>query len=110
MNRGRRKELYFFRDQQGLEVDFLFPGESGSLWMVECKASKTVQPAMAGPLQSLRRTMGKHELVRAAIIHPKAASPAPMRTVAPHVEALDVQEFLDALADKTVRPRKRRQE
>ena len=25
-NQGRRKELYHFRDQQGLEVDFLFPG------------------------------------------------------------------------------------
>ena len=109
VNRGRRKELYYFRDQQGLEVDFLFPGDSGSLWMVECKTSKTVQPAMAGPLQSLRRAMGKHEPVRAAIIHLKAASPAPIRTVAPQVEALDVQEFLNALGGETVRPRKRRE-
>jgi uncharacterized protein len=109
VNLGRRKEIYYFRDQQGLEVDFLFPGESGGLWMVECKASKTVQPAMAGPLQSLRRTMGKHEPVRAAIIHPKAAHPAPMRTVAPEVEALDVQEFLDALVVKKARQRKRRE-
>jgi len=108
-NRGRRKELYYFRDQQGLEVDFLFPGDSGGSWMVECKASKTVQPAMAGPLQSLRRAMGKHEPVRAAIIHSKAASPAHIRTVAPQVEALDVQEFLNALGGETVRPRKRRE-
>jgi len=27
INRGRRKELYHFRDQQGLEVDFLFPND-----------------------------------------------------------------------------------
>ncbi len=108
VNRGRRKELYYFRDQQGLEVDFLFTGETGSLWMVECKASKTVQPAMAGPLQSLRRAMGKREPVRAAIIHPKAASPGPMRTVAPQVEALDVQEFLDELNGGKARPRRKR--
>lgn len=108
VNRGRRKELYYFRDQQGLEVDFLFTGETGSLWMVECKASKTVQPAMAGPLQSLRRAMGKHAPVRAAIIHPKAASPGPMRTVAPQVEALDVQEFLDELNGGKARPRRKR--
>ncbi|GIU77515.1 MAG: ATPase [Bryobacteraceae bacterium] len=108
VNRGRRKELYYFRDQQGLEVDFLFTGETGSLWMVECKASKTVQPAMAGPLQSLRRAMGKREPVRAAIIHPKAASPGPMRTVAPQVEALDVQEFLDELNGGMARPRRKR--
>lgn len=64
---------------------------------------------MAGPLQSLRRAMGKHDAVHAAIIHPKVASPAPIRTVAPQVEALDVQEFLDALAVKTARQRKRRE-
>lgn len=109
VNRGRRKELYYFRDQQGLEVDFLFPGESGGLWLAECKASKTVQPAMAGPLQSLRRAMGNHEPVHAAIIHPKAAHPAPMRAVAPQVEALDVREFLDVLAGRSARPRKRRE-
>ncbi len=55
INQGRRKELYYFRDQQGLEVDFLFPADKGGVWMIECKASKTVQPAMAEPLQSLRR-------------------------------------------------------
>src|SRR6202165_4924562 len=54
INQGRRKELYHFRDQQGLEVDFLFPSGHGGLWMVECKASKTVHPAMAGSLASLR--------------------------------------------------------
>ncbi|MCC6859563.1 MAG: DUF4143 domain-containing protein, partial [Bryobacterales bacterium] len=57
VNRGRLKELYHFRDQQGLEVDFLFPPDGGGLWMVECKASMTAQPGMAGPLQSLRRSM-----------------------------------------------------
>src|SRR5271169_1039669 len=39
VNRGMRKELYYFRDQQGLEVDFLFPDGRGGLWMAECKAS-----------------------------------------------------------------------
>lgn len=31
INQGRRKNLYHFRDQQGLEVDFLFPGAKGGL-------------------------------------------------------------------------------
>jgi len=34
VNRGRLKELYHFRDQQGLEVDFLFPPDGGGLWTV----------------------------------------------------------------------------
>ncbi len=28
-NRGQRPELYYLRDQQGLEVDFLMPGAGG---------------------------------------------------------------------------------
>jgi predicted AAA+ superfamily ATPase len=67
VNRGRRKELYHFRDQQGIEVDFLFPSGQGGLWMVECKAFRTVQPSMAGPLGSLRRSMGDHTPVRSSV-------------------------------------------
>jgi predicted AAA+ superfamily ATPase len=95
INRGRRKELYHFRDQQGLEVDFLFPDGNGKLWMVECKASKTVLPSMAGPLQSLRRSMKRP--VRAAVVHQKAKDPLPTHSIAPGVEALDLQEILASL-------------
>lgn len=52
--------------------------------------------------------MGNHRPVRAAIIHPETASPAPVRILAPGVEALDVREFLEALAGQPARPRKRR--
>ena len=38
VNAGRRRELYYFRDEQGLEVDFVVPGRGGSLALVECKA------------------------------------------------------------------------
>ena len=55
VNRGRQKELYYFRDQQGLEVDFLVPRPNSNLWLVEAKAGKTVLPTMAAPLLSLRR-------------------------------------------------------
>ena len=99
VNRGRRKELYHFRDQQGLEVDFLFPA-GGGLWMAECKASKTVQPAMAGPLASLRRSIGGHGQVRMTVVHRASATAAPSRGVAPGVEALDVRAFVGALARK----------
>src|SRR5213082_3033386 len=32
-----RKELYYFRDQQGLEVDFLLPRPNAKLWLIEAK-------------------------------------------------------------------------
>jgi predicted AAA+ superfamily ATPase len=97
VNQGRRKELYHFRDQQGLEVDFLFPSGHGGLWMVECKASKTVHPFMAGPLTSLRRSMGDRAPVRSSVVHRESPSSPPTRALAPAVEALDVRAFVDDL-------------
>lgn len=97
VNRGRRRELYYFRDRQGLEVDFLFPGPDGRLWMVECKASKTVQPVMARPLEALRRSMGERHRIRAVVVHQKSASAPPMRALAAPVEALDLKTFVATL-------------
>lgn len=96
INQGRSKELYYFRDQQGLEVDFLFP-HGGGLWMVECKASKTVQPAMARPMESLRRSMGNRTPRRLAVVHRTSTSPAPTRALAPGIEALSVEDLVREL-------------
>jgi predicted AAA+ superfamily ATPase len=96
-NQGRRKELYHFRDQQGLEVDFLFPSANGGLWMVECKASRTVRPAMAGPLGVLRRSMAEQAPVRSAVVHRPSTSAPPSRVLAPGIEALDVPAFVEEL-------------
>jgi uncharacterized protein len=109
INRGRRKELYYFRDQQGLEVDFLFPAGESEVWMVECKASKTVHPSMAGPLGALRRSMGERAAARMSVVYrapARRSGAAPLsRGLAPGVEALDVQEFVKELNGKSRRPR-----
>ena len=110
VNQGRRKELYHFRDQQGLEVDFLFPSGQGGLWMVECKASKTVHPSMAGPLASLRRTMvdraGDRAPVRMSVVHRESKTAPPTRALAPGIEALDVRAFVADLNARSGRPPK----
>ena len=96
VNAGRRKELYYFRDQQGLEVDFLVPGR-GELCMIECKAARTIQPAMAGSLLSLKRAMGRPQ-ARLLLVHrPSGASP-PMRALTPGVEAVDPAGLASLLA------------
>jgi predicted AAA+ superfamily ATPase len=100
VNRGQRKELYHFRDQQGLEVDFLFPDRQGGLWMAECKASKTVKPDMAGTLLSLRRAMDGHGPVRMSVVHRESTSAPLSRGVAPGVEAIDLPAFVEALNTK----------
>ena len=50
---------------------------------------------MAGPIESLRRSIGKP--VRAAIVHQKAKDPLPTRSLAPGIEALDLKQLLVSL-------------
>ena len=100
-NQGRRKELYHFRDQQGLEVDFLFPSGHGELWTVECKAARTVHPSMAGPLQALRRSMGNQTPVRSSVVHRPSTTAPPARALAPGVEALDLRAFVRDLIGRS---------
>lgn len=92
INQGLRRELYYFRDQQGLEVDFLLPRPSAGLWLIEAKAGKTVQTRMAAPLLSLQRPLGK-PLQRMLIVHRKPRAPFSTAAIAKGVEALDVEQF-----------------
>jgi predicted AAA+ superfamily ATPase len=97
VNRGGRKELYHFRDQQGLEVDFLFPDGGGKVWMVECKASKTVLPKMTGPLLALRGA-GSAVNLRAVVVHRRSAAATVTHALSPGVEAFDLEDFVRELA------------
>jgi len=92
-NQGARKELYYFRDQQGLEVDFLMPRPNAGLWLIECKAGKTVRLPMAAPLLSLRRALGKRSK-RLTIVHGKSRSTLATKAVTDGVEALDLEQFV----------------
>jgi predicted AAA+ superfamily ATPase len=60
INRGKRRELYYFRDQQGLKVDFVIPGGGDRLLLLETKASRTLKPAMADPLLRLGTAAAKY--------------------------------------------------
>ncbi len=66
--RGKRRELYYFRDQQGLEVDFIVPQGNGRLLLLEAKATRTPMPSMALPMQRLAGSM-KNYNVRACLVH-----------------------------------------
>jgi len=95
-NRGLRRELYYFRDQQGLEVDFLVPGPNLGLWLIEAKAGKTVQPAMAAPLQSLQRALGK-KARRLIVVHRKARASMITSAIGRGVEAFPLEHFIKEL-------------
>jgi len=96
INRGQRKELYYFRDQQGLEVDFLVPQPNARFWSVEAKASKTVQPSMAGPMLSLGRSAG-NRATRRIVVHRKAERGGRFTGLAQGAQALTLEQFVGEL-------------
>jgi predicted AAA+ superfamily ATPase len=97
---GKRPEIYYFRDEQGLEVDFLVPGRSGTVSLVECKAARTVTPFDAVPMQRLAEALRKKRRGTRAELHlvyqaPK--TPPATRAVAPGVRAWASKDFLRQL-------------
>ena len=97
LNRGGRRELYYFRDEQGLEVDFLVPAAGGRLRLVEAKAGRTVTPGMAAPMQSLGRALGD-KLSDAWLVHRPSGSAPRLRALSPGVQAVDVDSLIAELA------------
>ena len=96
-DRGMRKELYYFRDQQGLEVDFLLPRSNASLWLVDAKSAKTVRPAMASSLVRLSHAM-RDRATRRLVVHRKSRLQAQTTALAGGVQALDVEQFVGELS------------
>lgn len=99
-NAGGRRELYYFRDQQGLEVDFLMPRRGGSMVLVECKAGRTVMPAMAAALRRLGAAMKRKRgraSVEMVLVHQSPDAGTSTQAVAPGVRALAWQGFVAEL-------------
>ena len=97
-NAGRRRELYYFRDQQGLEVDFVVRGKGGAIQLIEAKASHTVTPDMAAPMRKLadafRKRRGAGRSVKMLLVYRPPRHPPDSRAIAPGVQALGWQEFI----------------
>lgn len=86
INAGRKKDLYFFRDRQGLEVDFLVPKTGGRLMLIEAKATRTVRPAAADALSKLRKSVTGHT-VEAVLVHLPSAGGPSFSAVRPGIRA-----------------------
>lgn len=101
INQGRRRELYYFRDQQGLEVDFIVPVPGGAYMLVEAKASRSPHPDMAKPMLSLARTWSaaavKRELTGCCVVHREARAAVRSNALMPGVLALTLGEFVEVL-------------
>jgi predicted AAA+ superfamily ATPase len=103
LNAGRRKEVYFFRDHQGFEVDFVAPMH-GATWLVEAKASRTITPRDAQSVAALRpRIKGK---ARALVVHRAARDGASTAAIVRGVEAITIERLVEEMQEPT-KPRSR---
>ena len=97
-NRGRARELYYFRDQQGLEVDFLVPGDDGALTFLEVKWSRTPTPDMAKGIRALLPRVERRQ-ARGVVVYrgSKRAAGEGVGALAPGVKAMTVEGYLASL-------------
>jgi hypothetical protein len=93
---GGRIELYHFRDQQGLEVDFIVPLGPRQLALLEVKASQTPMPAMATSMTRLATSISRYDTQRFVVHAGPVGNPA-RHALSPKVAAMTLPELLTAL-------------
>lgn len=89
---GKGKALYYFRDQQGLEVDFLVPRGGERLALIEAKATHTPMPAMARPLERLMKNTRNYK-TEAFVVCRKPREAAAVRPLLPGIRAVTLAEI-----------------
>ena len=94
---GKERALYYFRDQQGLEVDFVVPLGSGKIALIEAKATATPMPAAAKPLHQLQRSISRYKSV-AAVVCRTAGGKADFTALSPGVKAIPIEKLQELLA------------
>jgi predicted AAA+ superfamily ATPase len=102
LNLGRRRELYFFRDERGLEVDFIVPSGPQKLMLIEAKASQTVYPDAARGLLSLARSIANRQ-TKCVVVHDTAGHYEADTALAPGARAMGLAELLQALRESRKR-------
>lgn len=97
VNRGQRREVYYFRDQQGLEVDFLVPRGDDEVELIEAKASRSVHPEMANSMLKLARAFATsttdRRRVNMTVIHERSTSARAGSALVPGVKARVWQDY-----------------
>jgi predicted AAA+ superfamily ATPase len=96
LNAGRRRELYYFRDQQGLEVDFLVPQGERRLAVVEAKATATPKPEMADSVVRFSRAADRYD-TNGFVVHQSVRGTPHTTALRPGVKAVGLPELLSNL-------------
>lgn len=93
-NSGKRREIYYFRDQQGLEVDFVIPSAGEKLLLMEAKAVRSVKPAMGVSLVRLARAIPRYKVEKRIVhLNPPKGAKQEFRSLSPGITAIPVSEI-----------------
>jgi hypothetical protein len=96
LNRGQARALYVFRDQQGLEVDFVLDNGSRRLTLIEAKATRTAFPEAAAPLRRLAGAVTGYETA-AWLVHAGPGKRGRPAALAPGIRAVGLNHLHDIL-------------
>jgi predicted AAA+ superfamily ATPase len=94
INSGKRTEIYYFRDQQGLEVDFIVPAAGKKLLVMEAKAVRSVKPGMGVSLSKLTRSISRYKVEKYVVhLNPPHGAKNEFHSLSPGVQAIPVLEI-----------------
>jgi predicted AAA+ superfamily ATPase len=78
-NQGRRRDLYFYRDHDGREVDLLIPS-AGRFALIECKWAESPSPTQRG-FNEIESLVGPDRIISKTIVTPDRGSRRTSRDV-----------------------------
>ncbi len=97
LNRGMDRALYYFRDKQGLEVDFVVDLGNRRLALLEAKATRTPMPNDATVLTRLSKAISSYH-IDAFVIHNNGASRQATAALVPGVQAVTLSSLHKTLS------------
>ncbi len=93
INHGKRKEIYYFRDEQGLEIDFLVPMGNNRLRLLEVKATQTPKPEMVKNLLRLSKNVKSSTIEMCLVCWPQKAKKNTTQALSPGVKLINVKDL-----------------
>ena len=92
---GLEGEAYYFRDEQGLEVDIVLSPREGCAVLAECKLSATATPDMTVPMRRLAASLGREvDEIKMHLIHNPTKSTRISPTAGEGVNVSSVKGFI----------------
>ena len=100
-SRAEEGDVYYFRDEQGLEVDLVVASHAGAVTLAECKTSATISPHMSEPMRKLAKAFASDGLdVSMQLIYNPNEAALRTPTAGSGVQALSCREFVQGLYGK----------